>query len=372
MPNLRTLTLALHEFQYYRHGISLRTLTKILALKHLRHLDISFISILPTPLDDDLEEPVLSDSIIAPLESFKYQLLPHRYQLRLSSEAQLLERLSWSLHSSLEKIWIPTEPAPLETFSSLDWPRLRELRLYGERGPMPDTPIISLLANLPELRVLTLNLTDGHGVEGRPIWPHSIRMSFPWPNLRHLSLSHPSVEDAIYSFLPETVRSLALRAWQHQCSRLYNRVQFGISTDIRPALPIPSPHTLQRVLSNVKSNLRELEIEYKAEGTETEQSLLRTIVSRFPHLSSLEIHRYRAEGETHAPLVSFPAASDLHISGAKLPIAGDRVFTAAALKPSRHQTKYRPPWGSEAQCLSLGMGKSVVPRDYCRKFDRIC
>ncbi|KAI0750228.1 hypothetical protein C8Q80DRAFT_678474 [Daedaleopsis nitida] len=153
MPNLATLTLALHTVQYYRHGISLRTLANVLVLKQLRHLDISSISILPTPLDD--QEPVLS--AIAPLESFKYQLLPYRKVLSIPSETQLLDHILRSLHSTLETIWLPTEPAPLATLSFPDWPKLRELRLYGEREAMPDTPIVSLLANLTNQRVLTLN-----------------------------------------------------------------------------------------------------------------------------------------------------------------------------------------------------------------------
>ncbi|KAI0750229.1 hypothetical protein C8Q80DRAFT_1166757 [Daedaleopsis nitida] len=308
MPNLATLTLALHTVHYYRHGISLRTLAYVLSLRRLRHLDISSISILPTPLDD--KEPVLST--IAPLESFKYQLLPHRKALSIPSEARLLEHILQSYHSALQTIWLPTEPAPLSTLSSLDWPRLRELRLYGERGEMPDTPIVSLLANLTNLQVLTLNLTDAHGVEGRPIWPRSIRMSFPWPNLRRLSLSHPSAEDTIYSCLPETVQSLALRAWQHQCSRRFNSIRFREGADLRAALPLPSPHTLLRVLSDVKSDLEELEIEYRADGTETEQDLLTVIVSRFPRLSSLEIHRYRWVDDTHVPVQEIACALQPH------------------------------------------------------------
>ena len=70
--------------------------------------------------------------------------------------------------------------------------------------------------------------------------------------------------------------------------------------------PLSTPHNLAEVLRKCCStdipHLRALEIEYREDAGEPE--LLQLVAAQFPHLTTLEIHRFRREGREDVPVVS--------------------------------------------------------------------
>ncbi len=207
-----------------------------------------------------------------------------------------------SFHASLETLWLPADSAPIRTISQLDWPRLRELRLFGGRWTDPATPIISLFGHLSHLRLLVLELSEPQGVDARAVWPRGVAAVYPWPELRCLTLSHPSTDDSVYSHLPRTLERLALRQWEHGCMRAWLARRYDGSR-LRPVFPLIEAEALACILHQVDApELRGLEIEYRADDSEA--NLWREVVARFPHLVLLEIHRYHKTGTTTMHMVS--------------------------------------------------------------------
>ncbi|KAI0696489.1 hypothetical protein C8T65DRAFT_516121, partial [Cerioporus squamosus] len=208
-----------------------------------------------------------------------------------SSEIEALDRVLRFLHPSLETLSLPAEPSPMETIASLDWPRLRELRLRGLRWTAPKLPIVGLFSRMTNLRVLSLELMEEEGASATALWPRGFPASYPWPYLENLSASHPDPEDEIYAHLPPTMQTLMLRSWPHQCIRSWQKVNYDPDT-LRPYRPPPSPSTMLRVLQRCYTpHLCMLGVEYYSDYAEF--SLLSHIASNFPLLTTLELHRYR-------------------------------------------------------------------------------
>ena len=67
--------------------------------------------------------------------------------------------------------------------------------------------------------------------------------------------------------------------------------------------PIPSATDMLRVLSSMNvHSFEELELEYCADGSD--EALLRRIITGFPRLNTMQMHRFRAGGEEAVPVVS--------------------------------------------------------------------
>ncbi|RDX40630.1 hypothetical protein OH76DRAFT_1412851 [Lentinus brumalis] len=65
----------------------------------------------------------------------------------------------------------------------------------------------------------------------------------------------------------------------------------------------PSPFALLRILRSCYTpHLRKLGVEYCSDGNEV--SLLSHIVSNFPRLTSLELHRYKLDGDDDIPVAN--------------------------------------------------------------------
>ncbi|KAI0750238.1 hypothetical protein C8Q80DRAFT_1101356, partial [Daedaleopsis nitida] len=305
MPHLSTLSLSACRVHNHGHGISSHFVSVALSLPQLRVLDVTKLYCSPKLPEGDSEHPHYAAS--PSLSAFKYELNPNRRPWRLPEEEMALDLLVRATCVSLETLSLPTEPAPVLTMSLLQWPRLRVLRLYGERWITPKTPIIILFANLPRLQELILNLSEPVGVDARAIWPPGITTSFPWPFLERLSISHPSADDVIYAHLPPTLRALSLRPWQHRCIQVRAERQFE-ARHLRPVFPLSEPSVITRILREIrKSHLTELEIEYQVDdvaSSQDEQDMLRTMVAQLPHLTSLEIHRCRSTMRGNVPVVS--------------------------------------------------------------------
>ncbi|TBU54747.1 hypothetical protein BD310DRAFT_935218 [Dichomitus squalens] len=113
-------------------------------------------------------------------------------------EAERCASLPPASHA-LETLAIPDECLPSDVFCSAQFPLLRDVSLTGRRG------VWASLAG---------ELHTPHTPGRQPIWPASSPCAtLPWQRLRYLSVSYPDPEDEVYSHLPTTLRSLALRCW---------------------------------------------------------------------------------------------------------------------------------------------------------------
>lgn len=74
----------------------------------------------------------------------------------------------------------------------------------------------------PRSTTLALELVQTSDAEHEPLWPTNVQSTFFWPELRRsLSIAYPHLEDQIYSHLPATLSSLALRCWPRQYMHRY-------------------------------------------------------------------------------------------------------------------------------------------------------
>ncbi len=318
-PHLTTLHLGVRYIDV--HGISWNSMRKILSLPHLRHLYIDGLYLCPKLFVSDN----LNDSTVTPLTTFHYTMPHYRQPWSFPSELATLDFLICKLHTSLERLVLPVESAPIQTISSLHWPLLREFTLRGERWSDPATPLVSLFSSMPLLRSLSSELSETEHVNETAIWPRGFPATFPfpWPDLACLRVSHPGATDEIYTHLPPSLRTLALRSWPHECIRLHEQSQVHLTPSRLEGwncrlwkYPLSTPRNLAQILQKCDVPLlRSLELEYRANVEESQ--LLRLLGEKFRHLTTLEIHRFRSEGSKDVPVVSrptsFPALIHTHL-----------------------------------------------------------
>ncbi|KAH9937886.1 uncharacterized protein BXZ73DRAFT_44638, partial [Epithele typhae] len=343
MPRLSALVL--RSLGSRAHGPPWAFIHEILSLPHLRHLDIDQLRYCPKP--DSSSLTLSTAHTVSTIRSFVYRQDLFRTQPALASESRALEATLRAAHTTLECIALPTEPAPIHTFAALPWPRLRELRLTGPAWTEPSTPLVFLLASMPHLRILVLNLAPpalphtaqnrapwgivdpsnnpvhaGGSDDGRvtPVWPRTLTpppATFPWRDLEHLTLSAPDPDDSVFAHLPPTLRALSLRPFPHHCVALWRAGDVALArrlgADRLEALtrsPLLTARDLTRIVTACPGPMRamrELRVEYLADAGEA--AALRAVVARFPRLRALEVHRYRPrDGEASLDLVRPPPA----------------------------------------------------------------
>ncbi|KAI1792109.1 hypothetical protein LXA43DRAFT_360977 [Ganoderma leucocontextum] len=307
LPALHQLTTLHLRPQYIDvHGISWNNIRTILSLPHLRHLRIDRFYVCPELLACDN----LDDATVAPLATFHYTMPHYRQPWSFPSELATLDTLIRKLHTSLENLMLPVESAPIQTIASLHWPRLREFTLRGERWSDPTTPIVAFFTSMPSLQSLALELSEPEDVGAGVIWPKGLPATLPWPNLESLRVSHPDPADEIYTHLPSSLRTLSLRSWPHECIRIYDERRRHLRPSWRQgyrrrwwSYPLSTPRNLAQVLQKCELPLlRNLELEYR--GGEQEPELLQLVAVQFPHLTTLEIHRFRSERSDDAAVDS--------------------------------------------------------------------
>lgn len=306
LPRLTTLRLRVQYIDV--HGLSWNTVRTILSLPHLRHVHIDGLYICPELLDGDNLDPTTATT---PLSTFHYVMPHYRQPWSFPSESIVLDFLIRKLHTSLESLVLPVESAPLQTISSLHWPRLREFTLRGERWSDHSTPVVTLLSSMPSLHSLALELSEPKNAVPGVVWPKGLTAALPWPNLDTLRLSHPDPADEIYNNLPPSLRALSLRSWPHKCIEIYDENRAYLPPSWYRGhkrrwwnCPLLTPRALAQVLQKCNfSLLLTLELEYRVDAREPE--LLRAIAARLPHLTTLEVHRFRSEGKFHVAVVSW-------------------------------------------------------------------
>ena len=307
LPELPRLTTLHLRVQYVDvHGISWNTMRTILSLPRLRHLHIDRLYICPEPLDCDS----LNGATVSLLTTFHYIMPLYRQPWSFPSEEATLDFLIRKLHTSLERLVLPAESAPIQTISTLHWPRLREFTLQGERWSNPTAPIVSLFSSMPSIQSLALELSEPENVVAGMICPKEFSATFPWPNVERLCVSYPNPADKIYIHLPPPLHALSLRSWPHECIRLY----YERRAHLRPSWLqgyrrrwrshfLSTPHDLAQVLQKCEPSLfSSLELEYRVDAQEPE--LLQVLAIKFSHLTTLEVHRFRSEGSYEVAVVS--------------------------------------------------------------------
>ncbi|KAI0363296.1 hypothetical protein BV20DRAFT_1067223 [Pilatotrama ljubarskyi] len=296
VPLLHTVSLRLPASAV--HGIPWGVLDALLTLPNLQHFKCAGYIISPRPL-------ALTDNSLpslAKLTSFEYSLDDYRpFPRAYDSETQVLHRLIERLHLTLEVLTISFESAPLHLLSDLSWPRLRELRLRGEPVSPKGlyTPSVCTLKDMPALRHLELRLALPGSIAPQPIWPPGHRSAWPWPDLKHLTVSFPRASDEIFAKLPRTLRSLTLQYFPHLSTHVWQVHKYGI----RWHWPIVTSTEMLRILGACSvPELERLEVEYHQD--DGEERLLAYIAAAFPKLVSLCIRRYRAPHVSEVDVVS--------------------------------------------------------------------
>ena len=313
MHNLRSIYLRCDSRREGVYDISLAALQGILSLPQLREFRMAnHVIYWPGP-GSDIATSVQAHTDIhsfAPLTSFLYEVgmagVPPHYPASYATQA--LSTVIRGLASSLEILQLPAIYTPVDALMASDWPSLRELTIQGGHGVSVDHPPtspeslqVSSYTNMPNLRTLTLELTHG-GLLWSARRGHSAAL--PWPVLEHLTLSHPSPDDHVFSSLPSSIRSLSLHSWPTQV--YHERMKHGQMVmaawrQLPRAPPVPSA-TMLRVLQacgHIAGDLTRLHMEYVVD--EDEGALLRHIVSACPSLAQLEVHRFLPENMPSDP-----------------------------------------------------------------------
>ncbi|TBU27511.1 hypothetical protein BD311DRAFT_778868 [Dichomitus squalens] len=277
MPKLHTLRLSASQV----NGIPWEAMQAILAIPQLRALHIT------GTLDRRLLHPLEIErrASLPPASPTSLECAPRPYSDYPGSslaQRRLLGALLQqpSIQHALATLAIPDECLPSDVFCSAQFPRLRDVSLRGRRGVWAllagelHNPHVTALAGIPNLIALELNFAAQETPGRQPIWPASSPCAtLPWQRLRHLSVSYPDPEDEVYSHLPTTLRSLALRCWpRHYLHTLPHDAEamnwMGWSS------PVLSASEMLRILRRCPSDRTDaLEIEYVADDDNDEELL---------------------------------------------------------------------------------------------------
>ncbi|TFY52502.1 hypothetical protein EVG20_g10523 [Dentipellis fragilis] len=210
-----------------------------------------------------------------------------------------------SLHETLEVLHVPIAMAPLTEMESIGWPRLRELKLYGESYDNGEDPAVfaRLCAKIPCLRVLDFCFLHRGRAAQTLIRPSNLPFPASFEHLESVDICYPDPSDTLYNHLPSHLRRLHLidrpRYYYFQegdpvVRDNYTSQTLGTATD---TLAI-----LKKLRGTPFVSLESLGLAFQTDVQES--ALLAYIVAIFPNLRFLQIHRYRSEGETTADMES--------------------------------------------------------------------
>lgn len=311
MPNLHTIRLTIPREIDYRGfeppvGVAAHVLQAFLSTPHLRHLLIN--GPMCNPDDKLLLNITLPPTI--PLESVDYTLFvlrpgPRTDEVDRHGVYLLLERA----HDSLISLTLPSESFPLHCTHLWQWPRLRKLRLHGERPLYPGAPpLVMTLGRMPHLRDLSLCLAEPVGGELQPMWPPALQASYGWYELERLAVAHPHPEDEMYAHLPVSLRHLALRCWPRYYKHHSALREEMDEAGIRWASPLLSSSEMLRLLRKSETpNLTHLELEFRADAA-SYSDIFGHIASSYPRLTVLRALCYRGASGADLSVVCFVIA----------------------------------------------------------------
>ncbi|KAA1478391.1 hypothetical protein DENSPDRAFT_875686 [Dentipellis sp. KUC8613] len=308
-------------FLSFKPGVYWYQIQSLMAIPNIRALEIQ------EPLDWEREdfsffyESIDPPSATLPFTEFVYSVADAdaRYWNYAAKPKPTLLRcymtpLLLSLHQNLEVLHLPAWKAPLSEMASIDWPRLQELKLEDDNYEGDDATIFArLCSRMPSLRTLDFQFLNKGAKTETLIWPaEAASLPMPFSHLRTVYLPHPDPNDTFYAHLPSTLKQLRLV----DCPRYYRFEDMKaqhFEGYRRPTLL--SATDLLRLLNQLQGtfdSLDQFEVAFRADGQET--ALYRFIVTTFPNLRWLQLHRYRAHGDSYADIETAVTSIVHHVS----------------------------------------------------------
>ncbi|TFY62959.1 hypothetical protein EVG20_g6511 [Dentipellis fragilis] len=166
------------------------------------------------------------------------------------------------------------------------------------------------LSRMRQLRILNLPFFHKGSSTQTLIWPFNVSPVAPFHHLETLYLPYPDPSDALYMQLPSTLRQLYLvdrpRYYHFQSMRLQIADNYTTPT-------LVSATELLRIFKKSGSTfalMEELDIAFQ--GDSQDHALYDHIAMAFPNLQSLQVHRYRSEGETRTEIENAVASTSVN------------------------------------------------------------
>ncbi|KAH9849364.1 hypothetical protein C2E23DRAFT_685645, partial [Lenzites betulinus] len=217
---------------------------------------------------------------------------PHTHLLadEYAAEARGLAPLILAIRETVERLYIPLDASPVGEMCQCMWPNLTDLRLRGAYADsMPRSIISILLSRMPRLHSLSIEFAQPPSHSRAPVFGTAVPVACEHLQLRSLTVAYPDPEDAIFSFVGIDLVHLSLRDWP----RAYYPMRGDVA--LRFVAPILSASECLRLLTHMNTPLLEsLEVVYMTVD-DADDDLLRHIVTAYPRLKQLEIHRYRSD-----------------------------------------------------------------------------
>ncbi|KAI0311138.1 hypothetical protein OF83DRAFT_1087909 [Amylostereum chailletii] len=219
----------------------------------------------------------------------------------LSIPSQGLRELLEPMRESLRSLEISSHHGLFSWMSSVHWPRLRELCLDGmylDKGDL--RAIRSLISNLPNLQVLGLKLARTVDAKKPILVRQSSTTSMALSCLKRFTIAFPSPVDGIFDLLPVKLRHLSLRDWPRYYF-LQDPDDEDSPGELGLAMPILAASECLAILRRCHCpQLVSLEVVYRADSGE--DALFGHIVTSFPLLTTIELHRYREYTDENVPM----------------------------------------------------------------------
>ncbi|TFK82587.1 hypothetical protein K466DRAFT_500054 [Polyporus arcularius HHB13444] len=197
--------------------------------------------------------------------------------------------------NTIQRLTLPMETSPILAMAHLSWPALQELSICGRYLSEKQKEALPLfLSSVPRLHKLSITISR-LGPTTRPYKLGPSNASHKTiAGLRSLTVAYPKPDDNIFSIDAAHLSHLSLRdfpRFYHDCAR----TPVVTSMFTRPILRSAECLSILRRMD--MPELSSLELVYLADTAGCDDELLTYITEAFPHLSQLELHRYRANRE---------------------------------------------------------------------------
>ncbi|KAI0695087.1 hypothetical protein C8T65DRAFT_665885 [Cerioporus squamosus] len=254
------------------------------------------------------EPPIALNMITSapiPLTSFSYVTLLWREQCfelgRVRSEKLFLREEKWlsalvpKMANTIQQLTVPMETSPILAMANLSWPALQELSISGRYFTEQQKEALPLfLSSIPRLRKLSVTICRCGPTARPPILGSAATCRTTIVGLRSLTVAYPNPDDSIFAIDATHLSHLSLRdapRFYHDCAR-----RPIVSSEF--ARPILRSAECSYILRRMDMpQLSSLELVYLADTAGCDDELLTYVTQTFPHLSHLELHRYRANRE---------------------------------------------------------------------------
>ncbi|KAI0695085.1 hypothetical protein C8T65DRAFT_584572 [Cerioporus squamosus] len=197
--------------------------------------------------------------------------------------------------STVKQLTVPMETSPISAMASLSWPALQELSIRGRYFNEEQEQALPLfLSSIPRLRKLSVTICRRGRTDRPPILGSSTGSHATIAGLRSLTVAYPDPADNIFSIDATRLRHLSLC----DAPRFYHDRSSDDAVWSEFAMPILHSAECLSILRRMDMpELSSLELVYLADTAGSDDELLSYVTQAFPHLSHLELHRYRANRE---------------------------------------------------------------------------